>query len=91
MGTFRANAFEFQHKENAPRRRASLSNLQTVSWFPREIRRRYAAPKSNAFTLWERCFNVDSSNFLQYFPKFIPYFNHYEGIASAICQQIMID
>jgi len=26
--------------------------LQTVSRFPRETRRRYAAPKSNAFTLF---------------------------------------
>jgi len=29
----------------------AAKSLQTVSRFPRETRRRYAAPKSNAFTL----------------------------------------
>jgi hypothetical protein len=34
--------------------------LQTASRFPRETRRRFAVPKSNAFTLWELQFYVDN-------------------------------
>jgi hypothetical protein len=34
--------------------------LQTAIRFPRETRRRFAVPKSNAFTLWELQFYVDN-------------------------------
>ena len=37
--------------------------LQTVSRFPRETRCRYAAPKSNAFTLWKYSFPLDKISF----------------------------
>ncbi|RLB81874.1 MAG: hypothetical protein DRH24_08600 [Deltaproteobacteria bacterium] len=40
--------------------------LQTVSQFPRETRRRYAAPKSNAFTLHRFCVYLDMAYFFTY-------------------------
>jgi len=40
--------------------------LQTVSQFPRETRRRYAAPKSNTFTLQGLTGFVDTMSILKY-------------------------
>ena len=40
--------------------------LQTVSRFPRETRRRYAAPKSNAFTLTQIKKELDKKNRVSY-------------------------
>jgi len=43
------------------------SALQTVSRFPRETRHRYAAPKSNAFTLYNLFFDNFIDNGADFF------------------------